>query len=158
MAMRTNEEFRAEVYRRREEQMSLRRRHFKRAARALMCAPLFFAVAYIGIVLAIAMQPAGSADENASHAGENYTEICIGENDARAERLLALIDSALCIRSDESYAPSDRESAHGNAENVYRVTVGQKTYFVADGYERTGDNIYILSEDQLEEFLKIIGE
>lgn len=164
MAMKTNEEFLAEVYRRRDEQLRLRRGRRKRALRAALCLPLVFFTAYVGLMLAVALSPAGSADKNSAPMGENtaagekYNGLYICKDSVKATRLLALFDKALCITSNESYAPpNDRESAHGNAEIVYTVIINGKEYLVADGYTRTGGKLYLLTEEQMEEFLKIVG-
>ena len=154
--MRTNEEFRAEVYRRRNEALARKKAHTRNIISALICLPLGTAIAFIGLSLAIAMTPAGSGDKNAPSSetlsGVNISAVYVEESDGYKEALLEFF-AEIEARTPQEY-PFDVK-VQGRA---YKVHVDGKIYFVCESYMGKGGNYFALTADEFAEFLSIIGE
>ena len=157
--MRTNEEFLAEVYRRRDDEMKNRKVRKKRIINALVCLPLCTAVAFIALSLAIAMQPAGSADKNANKsepacptlntgAGERETELC--EDEEKAKALLSLFAKIEVRTPKESGFESTPE------KGCYSVRIGRKLYFVCESYMAVNSKCFEITTEEFTEFLDIM--
>ncbi|MBQ8447788.1 MAG: hypothetical protein IJX27_02520 [Clostridia bacterium] len=157
--MRTMGEFRAEVYRRKEEVLKRRRARLKKIINTLICLPFAAVVAFMGISLGIAMMPAG-ADKNASSptfgegAESKVARITVEQGSESAE-LLREFFSGIEARTPESDY-YDYSSDMG--KSGYEVSLGGEIYFVCESYIKAKRQYFKITEADFARFLDIIGE
>ncbi len=166
---RTNEEFRAEVFRRKEEYVKARnRRIVKSIVATLVCLPLFCVAAFMSIMIAIAMQPAGSAAPNSGADMSLVVRAEVRGEDEPESRALSEKTSAelAALFSEITNTSAQQDINRGeNAAGEYEYSVvlydrngGRGYFYVAESYLSERGEYFRLTSEQYERFLKIISE
>ena len=157
MAVRSTEEFKAEVYRRRDAALKKREARKKAAKRALMtlcCVPLIFAAVTVMLSLAIALQPAGSADKNSNPTSSGAGGIIyVNAQTGYREELAAFFEKITSRRPQESGFKAEEA---GEVYDVIIYEIGSvRSYKICEKYVERDGKIYLITEAEFEEFLEI---
>ncbi len=157
---RTNEEFRAEVFRRKEVYLKARK---KRIFGAVLGMPLYFAVAFTALSLAIAMHPAGGLGGAApggnagGDIGGKYEEIkghSITESDARYEHICAFLEGVWARGAEEEEFEWDLKA---DFTHKFFLGAGGKPYYVNKDYIFDGEDTFFITDEEYVQFLDIIN-
>lgn len=164
---RTNEEFRAEVFRRKDEYLKARnKRIVKSIVTTLVCLPLFCVVTFMSLMLGIAMSPAGSAGppDKANMEAIVRAEVR-GEEELRGRALSEKASAELAALLEEItvygevFEHRDQDDATEKYEVVLYDEKGGRAYFhIAEFYVSKSGERFALSRGQYEQFLEIISE
>ena len=162
---RTNEEFRAEVFRRKEEIMKKRRKNIKNMLYAAVCMPVFCAVLFVGISLAIAMQPAGGEAPNSNADMHNIVCAVVRAEYEQEGRELGTRESAelaaLLERITVYGEVYDQKEQYDSTEKyeiiLYDEKGRRKYFYVAEDYVSQSGARFALSRWQYEQISEIIS-
>lgn len=151
--MRTNEEFKAEIYRRKEEKLQKSRVLKKNIISVILCVP-FGVMAFLGLSLATGRQAVGSSVTSAQtsliNTGAEKHCIDIRESDEYGEELRVFFEKI------ETRSPEVGISDANMKGQSYKTYIGYKVYFVYENYVRTNGQYFAITENEFAEFLNII--
>ena len=154
---RTDEEFKAEVFRRKELYTAQRdQRRKKMLYNSVFFLPVFLLATFLTVSLSIAMRPAGSADKNASensNTKNHVIEIVSGDvKEKTVEELILNIKaretpSRDFIISEEQYLPGNKD--------VYNIVTPELDIWVYNRFIKIDGLYYPITENEYSIFLSI---
>ncbi len=158
---RTNEEFRAEVFRRKEVYLKARK---KRIFGAVLCMPLCLVLVFAGLSFSMGMRGMGSAAPGGDGGGNMYKddpaagrptqEYSIAESDTRYGNICAFLAEVTARGAEDGDFEWDLEK-----DFIYKLFLGAhgEAFYVNKAYIFDGENTFSLKAGEYEKLRDIIN-